>query len=402
MTVSHRPPINEELLSAYLDNEVTDEERSLVETAIATDPAIAWQVESLRQTIHLLQELPALVLPRTFTLEAVIADAKRQEAFSPSVQNSVQGIGKKPAMAKQVSKEEQASDWWQWFQQIWQGGNLQLRNGAALAFTLMFVLLVSNRFVAPYQPTGSQARAPSITQTTANGTGSENSTANSASTQETAQLEITPILEPTGRALATQPPVAAAVQEQPGQTAAAKQGPVQDETATAASTAVTQRSFAQAPGPDDENLTGDSATDATQSDQSAGAADIGQGNERMAATESFVQAASPSPSVTLAFSTTITENYNTENQTTTVSTLTPTATVTVTERVILETITPSVSQSIAITTRTEHLATPETELIGMANATTNADDANRWLGWAQMLTAVCAVVLGGLWWRSRE
>ena len=38
MTGSRQPRLTEELLSAYLDDEVTAEERALVEAAIAADP----------------------------------------------------------------------------------------------------------------------------------------------------------------------------------------------------------------------------------------------------------------------------------------------------------------------------------------------------------------------------
>ena len=68
MTLSDYRRITDELLSAYIDDEVTEEERALIEAALLADMEIAWRVESLRQTVNLLQDLPELPLPRTFTL----------------------------------------------------------------------------------------------------------------------------------------------------------------------------------------------------------------------------------------------------------------------------------------------------------------------------------------------
>ena len=157
MTVSRQPKITEELLSAYLDDQVTVEERTLVEEAIATDPAIAWQVDSLRQTVHLLQALPPLAMPRSFSLEAILAEARAAEEamkISAPQQSSRKTVVRTPV------GEDLETTWWQWFIQLCQGGNLQLRNAAAIALTLFFVLfagdrlLVSTQRVVEMPPTG--------------------------------------------------------------------------------------------------------------------------------------------------------------------------------------------------------------------------------------------------------
>jgi hypothetical protein len=57
-----------DLLSPYLDGEVTDEERALVEKAIATSPELREDVETLRQTVALVASLPRVAAPRPFTL----------------------------------------------------------------------------------------------------------------------------------------------------------------------------------------------------------------------------------------------------------------------------------------------------------------------------------------------
>jgi len=63
-----------ELLSAYIDNEVTRAERALVETHVATCPECARDLTTLRQTVRLLTALPPLAVPRAFTLRE--ADVK--------------------------------------------------------------------------------------------------------------------------------------------------------------------------------------------------------------------------------------------------------------------------------------------------------------------------------------
>jgi anti-sigma factor RsiW len=71
-----RIPITAELLSAYLDGQVTPEERTAVEQAIAEDPTIAEQARALSQTVALLRALPRAPVPRAFTLsEADVAAA---------------------------------------------------------------------------------------------------------------------------------------------------------------------------------------------------------------------------------------------------------------------------------------------------------------------------------------
>lgn len=71
-----RIPITAELLSAYLDDQVTPDERAAVEQAIAEDPTVAEQVRALSQTVALLRALPRASVPRAFTLsEADVATA---------------------------------------------------------------------------------------------------------------------------------------------------------------------------------------------------------------------------------------------------------------------------------------------------------------------------------------
>jgi hypothetical protein len=57
-----------ELLSAYIDGEVTGDERALVETHLATCVTCARDMATLRQTVTMLRQLPPVAAPRPFTL----------------------------------------------------------------------------------------------------------------------------------------------------------------------------------------------------------------------------------------------------------------------------------------------------------------------------------------------
>ncbi len=62
------PPISDELLSAYLDGQVTAAESSRVEQAQAEDADIALRLHLLEQTVDLLRQTPRLAAPRSFVL----------------------------------------------------------------------------------------------------------------------------------------------------------------------------------------------------------------------------------------------------------------------------------------------------------------------------------------------
>lgn len=62
------PPIDDELLSAWLDGQLSRAERDAVEAAIAADPAARAQATDLRATVALLRGLPQPAPRRTFIL----------------------------------------------------------------------------------------------------------------------------------------------------------------------------------------------------------------------------------------------------------------------------------------------------------------------------------------------
>ncbi|MCD6290613.1 MAG: zf-HC2 domain-containing protein, partial [Anaerolineae bacterium] len=70
--------ITDELLSAYLDGEVTLEERRAVENAVEQDPDVAFRLHSLQHTVSLLSSLPRAPLPRSFMLSEADVTSTRQ------------------------------------------------------------------------------------------------------------------------------------------------------------------------------------------------------------------------------------------------------------------------------------------------------------------------------------
>ncbi len=70
-------PIDDELLSAYLDGQILPTERDAIEMASAADPVVRARIADLRATVALLHALPQPVPRRTFILTAEQAAAIR-------------------------------------------------------------------------------------------------------------------------------------------------------------------------------------------------------------------------------------------------------------------------------------------------------------------------------------
>lgn len=71
MTARRDRHLSVERASAYLDGQVTPEERQQIEHHLRTCPQCAWQVESLRQTVSLLHQVRRVAVPRPLTLREV-------------------------------------------------------------------------------------------------------------------------------------------------------------------------------------------------------------------------------------------------------------------------------------------------------------------------------------------
>ncbi len=62
------PHLSTERLSAYLDGQVTPQERREVESHLRTCHQCAWELESLRHTVSLLRQVRQVAVPRPLTL----------------------------------------------------------------------------------------------------------------------------------------------------------------------------------------------------------------------------------------------------------------------------------------------------------------------------------------------
>lgn len=72
MTFSNRPQPSEadqELLSAYIDNELTASERLSFERRLQNEPELHSEIEELRSLKSMLHDLPDIAPPRSFTLD---------------------------------------------------------------------------------------------------------------------------------------------------------------------------------------------------------------------------------------------------------------------------------------------------------------------------------------------
>jgi hypothetical protein len=66
-----------ELLSAYIDGELSIEEATLVERHLRDCSTCTQDLETLRQTVNLVQQLPAISPPRSFTISHLVVPERR-------------------------------------------------------------------------------------------------------------------------------------------------------------------------------------------------------------------------------------------------------------------------------------------------------------------------------------
>ena len=158
MTTPREPELTDELLSAYIDNAVTPDERHFVEQAATDDPDVAWRLQSLQMTVHLLHELPALALPRSFML----TPQQIGEPASGSLAAQPAPIAPPPA-PRRAEQAAQPGFWarlgegWRTF---WQSGSPALRNAMATSLVLLFVFLAAPRFMTRTESFGAVVVAP--------------------------------------------------------------------------------------------------------------------------------------------------------------------------------------------------------------------------------------------------
>lgn len=70
----------DELLSAYLDGQLSEKERAQLEARLASDEVLQNELRALRRTVAMVRDLPRLPVPRNFILPQAIATAKRPVA----------------------------------------------------------------------------------------------------------------------------------------------------------------------------------------------------------------------------------------------------------------------------------------------------------------------------------
>ncbi len=142
MDPQSRNSVDEDLVAAYVDGDVTTEERQRVETAMAASEQVAWEVNTLRQTVELLQDLPSVPLPRSFTLtEDQVADVLQER-------RSLAKVSASPP--REIESPPESA--WQRFLSFLNGGDLALRNAAALAAVLLLLVFVAESQLQRSQP----------------------------------------------------------------------------------------------------------------------------------------------------------------------------------------------------------------------------------------------------------
>ena len=76
-------------LSAYLDGELPSQEKEVVDRHLAVCQACQWQLDTLRQTVQWMGEMPAVPIPRVFTIPAPAQPVpQRRWNFLPVLQGA--------------------------------------------------------------------------------------------------------------------------------------------------------------------------------------------------------------------------------------------------------------------------------------------------------------------------
>jgi len=94
-------PETRDLLSPYLDGEVTADERARVQDALAQSAELRAELDSLRHTVQIMQTLPRMVAPRPFTLSAadVGLEESKPRGFFGWLKPAITALGAVAALA---------------------------------------------------------------------------------------------------------------------------------------------------------------------------------------------------------------------------------------------------------------------------------------------------------------
>jgi anti-sigma factor RsiW len=395
MTSSRYPQVTDELLSAYLDQAVTAEEQSLIEEALAADPAIVWRLEALRQTVQLLRALPTVVLPRTFTLsEKQIAEYGGVAA--PTQTQQVTTAPARAALDKTVT-EGFFREWGAGWRRFWQVGSPLLRNAAAVSLAL-FLVLISGSFLFPPRVVmpGDLVYAPVEIA-------AEDSPGDTTGPQEAAPAaEIT--LAPTAT-MPPQPgqPATAAVESSSAaaDNAAAKAAPASDAVAITAAAAERQ------PAAESSAITGQPGPDSGVDLAPTGPDPLAYAVE--SAVDEQVESAAAEPAAmtqTAAMTERVSSTVNLSAQPPITDTLAVTVSVLISEPVSTMTGSADLTDVVLVLSlpATENPSSDEPQPTSQSLVVAQPEETPLFfspLVISQLVTALLTVILGALWWRSR-
>lgn len=151
MESSQHPHSTDELLSAYIDNALNEDECQQIEYAIASDPEIAWRLESMRHTVDLLREMPQFALPRTLRFSTASTSNAPSSALTVRQTQRAIMAKRRPVQAREPIYDlpDETPGFWRW---VWQGVNPLLRNAAATCALLLFVFLVASVLAPQLRP----------------------------------------------------------------------------------------------------------------------------------------------------------------------------------------------------------------------------------------------------------
>jgi len=127
-------PISDELLSAYIDRQISEAELQRVEMALAAEPALQQRLDALQATVQFLQQTPSLVVPRAFVLS----------------ENQVLAAGGRVRGAKQPSF------WEQWLPRLMPAATALI----AVLFVFSFVMPLQNQGEIVAEPVTMETAPP--------------------------------------------------------------------------------------------------------------------------------------------------------------------------------------------------------------------------------------------------
>ena len=425
MTPSRYPHITDELLSAYIDNSVTEDEKALIEAAISSESTIAWRLETLRYTVNLLNSLPNVALPRSFVLsESQVAHGTAQPTMV--AQTNPRRINPRVGQSDRVGP----GGFWQGWRDFWQVGNLFLRNAAAASLAIFLVLSASNFFVThgtspSRQPIGLTQSAPTTLAYGAVATATENVQVASDRLPRPMATPIAP--QVTGAQSKASPPLAkgdaasGAPTEQAAVTLAAKSqaqqvapatqsGPAQAGGGQGGQVAVNGDQSAPPAAPSDAaefapeapSVAAASARQPSQNDaqfmrSSTSAITVSAAENRVDATPASEMAMTTTAAMTQSLTLITATNQLTTNQLTTNQTAT----------IQTATIGTAVTQTMTSTlfTKTQSAQNMNATPIALTRLPATPTGAPTWrdsrLQLAQFVFALITLIFAFLWWRSR-